>query len=230
MSLSPSGEPREPLPGTVKLYERHIFVCTGRVGWPGHIEEDGGFVQALSEAIAGAGDRIARTVKVTACDEPPVRGEGYDLLVFPDAVRYVAVRDPDIPAFVEDHLVSDRPSDRLEHTELRGKHVFVCIHANRDVRCGRCGPPVARRFRDLLQERGLEDEVTVRRTSHVGQHSLAANVLVYPGGDWYGYVTPDDVPRIVDEHLQSGEIVGDLWRGRMGTTPEEQRALASQWG
>ena len=227
--LSPSGEPREPLPGTVKLYQRHIFVCTGRVGWPGRIEEDGGFIQALCQAIDARSGEMRRKVKITACDEPPIRGEGVDLIVFPDAVRYVGITETDIPTLVSEHLVKDRPTDSLEHVHVHGRHVFVCIHANRDVRCGKCGPPVARTFRNTLQARGLEHEVTVRRTSHVGQHSLAANVLVYPGGDWYGYVTPDDVPRIVD-HMMRGEIVRNLWRGRMGITPEEQLEHAKKWG
>jgi hypothetical protein len=151
-----------------------------------------------------------------------------DLLVFPDAIRYLGVTEADIASLVEDHLVGDRTSERLDNSDLFGRHVFVCIHANRDVRCGKCGPPVARRFREEIQARGLEQEIHVRRTSHVGQHSLASNVLVYPGGDWYGYVTPDDVGRILD-HVIRGEIVRDRWRGRMGTTPERQVEHATTW-
>jgi (2Fe-2S) ferredoxin len=50
---------------------------------------------------------------------------------------------------------------------------------------------------------------------------FAGNVLVYPTGDWYGYVTPADVPRLV-ENVAERQIVADLWRGRMGLTQQEQ--------
>jgi (2Fe-2S) ferredoxin len=63
----------------------------------------------------------------------------------------------------------------------------------------------------------------------VGGHRFAGNVLIYPGGDWYGYVTPEDVPRIVDEHIIKGEILVDLWRGRLGMTPEEQQEQMDVW-
>ena len=60
------------------------------------------------------------------------------------------------------------------------------------------------------------------RTSHVGGHRFAGNVLIYPGGDWYGYVTPEDVPRLIERHLLGGTVVTELWRGRMGLLPEAQ--------
>jgi hypothetical protein len=37
--------------GTVKFYQRHLLVCTGRTEWPARIEEGVGFIQALHEAI-----------------------------------------------------------------------------------------------------------------------------------------------------------------------------------
>ena len=34
--------------------------------------------------------------------------------------------------------------------------------------------------------------------------------VVYPEAVWYGFVTPDDVPEIVDRHLTAGEPVARL--------------------
>ncbi|HVE92878.1 MAG TPA: sucrase/ferredoxin-like family protein [Actinomycetota bacterium] len=223
LPLSPAGEPRQPLAGTVKRYDRHVFVCTGRVGWPGHIDQDGGFIQDLHEAGAGV-----EGLKINACDEPS-KADGTDLLLFPEGVRYLGVTVDQFSLLVEE-LSGTGISRALSHEALLGHHVFVCVHANRDVRCGKCGPPVARRFREEVQARGLSGQVAVRRTSHVGGHDRAGNVLIYPGGDWYGYVTPDEVPRIVEAHLQGGQIVADLWRGRIGMGEDDQVALASSWG
>jgi (2Fe-2S) ferredoxin len=212
------------LPGSVKLYQRHLFVCTGAAEWPAHIEEGGGFLPALAAAIALRAADMPLRVKLTACDEAN-RDTGYDVLVFPDQVRYLGLGEADLRALVEDHLVGNRVSDRLPYEPLSGQHIFVCVHGQRDPRCGACGPPLAEGFIAALEARGLAAQVAVRRTSHVGGHKYAGNVLIYPGGDWYGYVTPGDIPRIVEQHILGGQIVRDLWRGRMGLSPEEQLRL-----
>jgi (2Fe-2S) ferredoxin len=222
-------QPLEPLPGTVKLYQRHLFVCTGRTDWPSHIEQDGGYLQVLTEAVAAQAGRISQKVKITACDQASAGRDGYDLLVFPDAIRYLNVTPADFPALIEDHLIGNQPSPRLAYRPLTGDHhIFVCIHGRRDARCGECGPPLAERFEAEIAARGLTNEMTVYRTSHVGGHAYAGNVLVYPGGDWYGYVTPADVPRILDDHCLHGRILANHWRGRLGLTPEEQQEFVKR--
>ncbi|KAK8623066.1 hypothetical protein V6N13_117960 [Hibiscus sabdariffa] len=40
---------------------------------------------------------------------------------------------------------------------------------------------------------------------------------------WYGYVTPDDVPTLLEWHIGKGEIIDALWRGQMGLSEEEQK-------
>lgn len=227
----------ELLAGTVKLYERHIFVCSGVAEWPERVEAGGGLVQAMAEAVAPFGEQMALKVKLTVCDEPSLvrpgsggnGGSGGDLLVFPDGIRYLGVRESDVLRIVQEHLVGNRISDRIPHEKLAGQQVFVCVHGARDKRCGDCGPPLAERFQVELARRGLSQEVAVRKTSHLGGHRYAGNVVVYPGGDWYGYVTPDDVPRIVERHLEGGGLVTSLWRGRMGMTPEEQVRQSASW-
>ena len=223
--------PRDPLPGTVKLYGRHVILCSGQASWPSHIDEDGGFAQVLAQAVEAAKDRLDTPVKITACDAAST-GPGMDLLVFPDCVRYLGLSAADIPIFVADHLVADHltsntASLRFQHRPLGGRHVFVCTHGERDYRCGECGPSLLAALHSYLAAAGLADVVHVYRSSHVGGHAYAGNVLIYPEGDWYGYVTPADVPRLVDRHLAGGEIVWDLWRGRMGLTPERAAQMTA---
>lgn len=209
----------------MKPYQRHLFVCTGRPDWPARIEQGDGYLQILAEAIAACQGEMPFKAKLTACDEP-TRGPGYDILVFPEAIRYLNVTEADFSTLVEDHLIGNRLSPHLRREPLPGRHVFVCVHQARDPRCGECGPAVAQQFRQTLAARGLADSVFVHQTSHVGQHALAGNVLIYPGGDWYGLVTPAVVHRLVEEHLLQGQIVATHWRGRLGLSPEQQRALA----
>jgi (2Fe-2S) ferredoxin len=226
----------ESLNDTVKFYERHLLICTGTMEWSAHIDQDGGFGQALDGAVKARAAEIPHVVKINACDEPsrifpapepgeaaepheavpPLAPRGYDVLVFPDAVRYLGIREADLPVLVEDQLVRGRISERLPHEPVTGRHIFVCVHGARDPRCGACGPAVAEALAAEVVRRGLSERAHVHRTSHVGGHQYAANVLIYPEGDWYGYVSPADVPRIVEQHILRGAIVPELWRGRMG--------------
>ena len=207
---SPRGE--WPLAGSVKPYHRHAFACTGGRSWPARLEDDDGLLGTMARevrALSGEGGRIP---KLTATDAPST-GPGIDLLVFPEAVRYRVVDKEDWRVVLREHLLEGGRAD-VESEALPGRHVFVCVHAARDERCGRCGPPLLAALTAAVESAGLEG-VTVRATSHVGGHKYAGNVLLYPEGVWYGYVRPEDAERIVQDHLIGGRILVDLHRGDM---------------
>lgn len=218
---------REPLPGTVKFYGRHLILCTGEAGWPAHIEDDGGFVEALNQTIQTHIQQLATPVKLTACDAPSA-GPGFDLLVFPDRIRYLGLTETDFEALVTDHLIENRVSERLRWESAPSTFVFVCTHGARDARCGECGPPLLQSLADELAARGPADTIHLHRSSHVGGHVYAGNVLVYPPGDWYGYVTPGDASRLIQQAVLNGQVVADLWRGRMGLSTEETIRVAAR--
>jgi (2Fe-2S) ferredoxin len=96
------------------------------------------------------------------------------------------------------------------------------------LRNSRC--VLAERFLAEIRRRGIS-QARVFLTSHLGGHKFAGNVVVQPAGDWYGYVTPDDVVRLLEHSIThtnlalSGQLgverppplnLHDLWRGRMG--------------
>lgn len=214
----------EPLPGTVKPYQRHLIVCTGQADWPAHLETAADLAGELTRAVAALGETLPSPTKVTVCDAAGA-GPGCDILVFPDALRYRGVTTADLPALIAEQVVSGRPAADIPHEALSGVHVFICTHGARDQRCGVCGPPLYERFAAEIAARGLEGHVHLYRSSHVGGHRYAGNVLIYPTGDWYGYVTPAAVPVLVEEAVLGGRIVPELWRGRMGLAPDAQIAL-----
>jgi hypothetical protein len=172
---------------------------------------------------------MPQKIKLAACDEPSTTPDGYDLLLFPDNLRYIGVTIADLPELVKTHLVGGQICAHLRHETISQKYVFVCTHLARDARCGQCGPELARRFTTELTERDLSQQVTVRHSSHVGGHRFAGIVLIYPAGTWYGYVTPNDVPMIIDQHLIGGQAIKSLWRGQMGLSPQEQQAKFNAW-
>ena len=220
----------ERLAGTVKLYRRHVVVLTAEADWPSHIDQADGLPGALLAAVAGKGDRI-RDVKVTAATGNTA-ARGHDVLVFPDMVRYCAVGaehpDVDIAALVEDHLVGGKVSTRLVSEPLAGHHLFVCVHAARDQRCGDQGPELAVAVERELSGRGMSD-VTVRRSSHVGGHRYAGCVIAYPAGDWYGMLTSELASRFVDQCVAGNRMLAEHWRGRLGMAPAAQLETAAEF-
>lgn len=214
----------EPLPGTVKFYYRHLIVGTGQTEWPAHLETAADLAGELARAVAALGEALPYPTKVTACDAAAT-GAGYDILVFPDNLRYRGVTMADLPGLIAEQVLAGRPATSIPHEALDGVHIFICTHGARDQRCGVCGPPLYERFAAEIAARGLERHVHLYRSSHVGGHRYAGNVLIYPAGDWYGYVTPAAVPVLLERAILGGSIVPELWRGRMGLSPEAQMAL-----
>jgi (2Fe-2S) ferredoxin len=201
------------LADTVKPYHRHAFACTGRREWPPKLEEAEGFLGRMARDVRALREGTGPIPKLTATDEPST-GTDLDLLVFPEGVRYHDVDATAWESILEEHLLGGELSAAAPREPLAGRWIFVCVHAASDERCGRCGPPVLDGLRAACDEAGLTD-VTVRATSHVGGHKYAANVLVYPEGVWYGFVTPEDVPRIVHDHLVGDRVVEEIHRGGM---------------
>lgn len=201
------------LRGTVKGYGRHVLVCTGDETWPTRIENKENLLGRIGRDAKASREELDPHFKVTALRTEP-KSVGYDLIVFPDRVVY---REVDARAWewIRDrHLYEDRPVDDLHPSPVGGRHILVCVHMERDERCGQCGPLVHAAFEESVAERDLDDEITVHRSSHVGGHAFAGNVLVYPEGVWYGYVRPADVDTILDKHLE-GEVWQEHLRGQM---------------
>ncbi|KAF3590902.1 hypothetical protein DY000_02025459 [Brassica cretica] len=129
----------------------------------------------------------------------------------------LAIKDTDVDAFVEDVLVNGKPWTSGVQEELSGSFVFVCAHGSRDKRCGVCGPALMEKFEQEIGSRGLSGKIFVKPCSHIGGHKYAGNLIVFSpdsagnvSGHWYGYVTPDDVPAMLDQHIAKGEIIQNL--------------------
>jgi len=80
------------------------------------------------------------------------------------------------------------------------------------------------------------DSIKVGEVAHVGGHKYAANVLLYPGGEWLGKIVPSGVPALLDLVASEGpEEAKDHYpfvlahsRGRMGVDKEVHRQLFEQ--
>lgn len=231
----------EKLAGTVQVFDRHIFLCykTPHV-WPPQIEaaEFDRLPRLLSAAVKARRGDMKKLTRLTICEgEDGTESSNGDVLFFPDMIRYSRLTHFDVDTFVEETLVKDIEWMPGAPEKLTGSYVFVCAHGSRDRRCGVCGPPLIKKFKEEINIRGLQDKVFVSPCSHIGGHKYAGNVIIFSRmgdegevkGNWYGYVSPDDVPALLDQHIAAGEILPHLWRGQMGMSKEEHKKTYELW-
>ncbi len=110
----------------------------------------------------------------------------------------------------EDLLSIDLPelvsSGEIEKFSCEESLVLVCTHGARDGCCAVAGSGV---YKELLKKEG----VSAWRTTHVGGHRFAANLVMLPEGIYYGRVNSENLDDVVSSHLR-GEIFLDCYRGR----------------
>ncbi|GMJ10434.1 hypothetical protein like AT4G26620 [Hibiscus trionum] len=230
----PDFRQQSPISGTVQFYERHIFLCYKSPSvWPPRIEaaEFDRLPRLLSAAVLARKTDMIKETCLTICEgHDGTETSNGDVLIFPDMIRYRRLTHFDVDTFVEEVLVKNGEWLPGTPEKLQGSFVFVCSHGSRDRRCGVCGPPLVSRFKEEIVMHGLQGRVSVSPCSHIGGHKYAGNVIIFGSningevtGHWYGYVTPDDVPTLLEWHIGKGEIIDALWRGQMGLSEEEQK-------
>jgi len=61
-----------------------------------------------------------------------------------------------------------------------------------------------------IEDRDLSNDVMVTITGCFGICDKGPIVVIYPEGSWYGNVTVEDVPEIVESHLEGDKKVERL--------------------
>jgi (2Fe-2S) ferredoxin len=96
-------------------YKKHIFICTNQraegervcCGEQHGIELVKIFKKELKDRGLNKIMRAQRTACMDICEYGP------NVVVYPDGIFYGGVEPGDIPEIVEQHLVNDRPVERL---------------------------------------------------------------------------------------------------------------------
>ena len=98
------------------------------------------------------------------------------------------------------------------------RQVFVCNGKS----CAAVGSAeVKAEFERILESKGLRQgkeskgrnpmgEILLTDCGSIGFCSVGTAVMVYPDGTMYGQVTAEDVPEIIEEHLEKGNVVKRL--------------------
>ena len=95
------------------------------------------------------------------------------------------------------------------------RHVFVCINERPPGHPkGCCKEKGSEEVRDLLKaelnKRGLGGIVRANNAGCLDACQFGVSMVVYPEGIWYGGVTKEDVPEIVERTIIGGEIIDRL--------------------
>lgn len=92
-------------------------------------------------------------------------------------------------------------------------HIFVCVQRRpqghpRSSCAERGAEEVYNAFSQELIKRNLQN-VALTQTGCLGPCQAGGNVLIYPDGVLYGWVEPDDVPKIIEQHVLGGKVYED---------------------
>jgi (2Fe-2S) ferredoxin len=106
-------------------------------------------------------------------------------------------------------MVFERKSMRFKH------HIFVCenMRPEGDPKgsCAAKGSAAIRvAMKHEIKQRGLRGVARANQSSCLDACEFGPSVVIYPEGIWYGGVSPEDVPEIVESHIMEGKPVERL--------------------
>jgi (2Fe-2S) ferredoxin len=94
-------------------------------------------------------------------------------------------------------------------------HIFICTNQrppeNPRGCCDSTGlGDLQLKFKQELSKRGLKGEVRANKAGCLDQCEHGPTVVIYPEAVWYGGVTAEDIPEIIESHIVNGNPVARL--------------------
>nr|CAD1823040.1 unnamed protein product [Ananas comosus var. bracteatus] len=199
--------------GTVQGYDRHVFLRhRSPEEWAPNVEaaaaaeaeESGGRLPAvLAAALKARKGEMKKKTRLTIINgQEGTESSNGDVLIFPDMIKYryyaelivilvQGLTQSDVNDFIEEVLVKETQWLPKKAETLKGSYIY--------------------------------DKVFVSPCSHIGGHKYAGNVIIFSPsingevtGHWYGYVAPEDVIVLLEQHIGKGQIIDHLWSKTTG--------------
>jgi hypothetical protein len=204
----------EPLIGSAKHNTAHFVLGLPKGQWGSKLAAMDGPAGVFARIIKDLDDEALFTLK----NCPPE--ETGTVWLMPHQLRFDGLTPEEYPALVNQTLNGEitLPSTPMEIDKL----IFVCSHGLRDACCAKFGGQTLARLQELAPP-----NFTIWESSHLGGHRFAGVVVTYPGARWYGRMTPDDVPALIDS-VQNDTVLLNHYRGNASLPAPLQ--VAESWG
>ena len=119
--------------------------------------------------------------------------------------------------------------DSYKQNSANNREFFICTHGARDSCCGTFGFPAYQKLRTQF----ANENVRVWRTSHTGGHRFAPNVLEYPVGIYWAWVTGDSLKNAVNREGDVNNLYNQMrgWAGagRLEQVVEREILMLEGW-
>jgi (2Fe-2S) ferredoxin len=94
------------------------------------------------------------------------------------------------------------------------KHIFICTNerpAGGKKSCGEaCGLELVKEFKQALKEKNLHTKVRAQKSGCLDACEYGPSMVVYPEGVFYGGISKDDIPEIIEKHIVGNKPVERL--------------------
>lgn len=202
----------EPLIGTAARNACHFVMACPKNEWLARPEE--------MDGESGEFARLVEPLKDQALFSLKHSSERGTLWLFPHGLRFDNLSPSDYPKLIEAALNGEII---FPHTPLPPDPIFmVCTHGKRDISCAKFGREV---LSELAQHLPTEQ---IWESSHIGGHRFAGTLIVQPLNQWYGFLTPADVPALL-EALRQKRVLASHYRGNAHYPPPLQAAELWAW-
>ncbi|KAI9099523.1 Sucrase/ferredoxin-like-domain-containing protein [Phlyctochytrium arcticum] len=205
-------------------YRKHILLGTSQppASWAPKLEKTDTFMKQLSPFLddSDAGYKVSASTDATTNGESGTR----TIRILPGNTQLVV---PENDGKTAAKAIQQHPTDAGNSRNKTRHQILVCVHGQRDCRCGEQGVRLFDSLKKEIENRGLSQDIEVSGVSHIGGHKYAGNAIVYPRGDWYGLLDSPDAKSLISAVLED-RVWWDRWRGRMDLTKDQEIALYQQ--
>ena len=212
----------ESLAGTAPFAEHFVFITWPKKYWEYEaLESKGGFPTGLKKWMKEK-SKFCGKISIRLASRAKLRNDKVEIFIYPGKSYFSNVLPKEIPEVLESYF-QHYTSPLFSCKKFEQDQIFICTHGRHDKCCAKFGQKLADQMRYHVQEQNFPVEIW--ESSHLGGHRFAATMIDFPTGRVYGRLTPDEIPKFLENRKQ-GQVYGSSYRGSVFLPELEQVAEA----